>query len=169
MPHTVEKFHLPSLALMSLLLFAATAAAERASNTATQGNITATELLEAHATFRSGFSAYQPATAELESLASIQQPITLWIVFGTWCHDSEREVPIVLKLLSAAANPNITVHLVSVEQDKQIPPALGVPFTIEYTPTLVLLDAQGKTMARWVEHPDSDWATDISQALIASE
>jgi hypothetical protein len=60
---------------------------------------------------------------------AIQTPCTLVVAFGSWCGDTQRELPDLLALMEAP-NPFITVHFIGVYRDKRAAPEAwpkGIP------------------------------------------
>jgi thioredoxin 1 len=60
------------------------------------GVISASQLITEYPLFRSAYEQYQPSSAEIAAVKSLSGK-SLIVLFGTWCHDSEREVPRLLK------------------------------------------------------------------------
>ena len=63
------------------------------------GDISQAELLERHDAFRRNYENYEVLT-EIDGLPT---DLEVKILFGTWCHDSEREVPIARTVMSRSA------------------------------------------------------------------
>ncbi len=127
------------------------------------GSITKEHLFKHFRAFQENYTNHTLAQKELTHLQTLKSPIHLVIVFGTWCHDSEREVPRLLKLIEAANNPNISYELISVGYDKTLPKNHPRQFSIEFTPTVLVLDRQGNEINRVIEKPEVNWAMDITQ------
>ena len=62
------------------------------------GDISQAELLERHKVFKRNYDAYEVTTG----IDGLPTDLKVKILFSTWCHDSEREVPRMLKLLAAS-------------------------------------------------------------------
>ena len=87
-------------------------------------------------------------------------------MFGTWCHDSQREVPRLLKTfdLSGLEVPKLT--LVAVDRKKTDPLGLAKQYGLRYTPTFILLN-DGKELGRVIERPKTGLTQDL-KALAAA-
>lgn len=130
------------------------------------GTITQQQLFDAYPTFANAYNKHQVTAEDRSALQQLTQASELVIVFGSWCHDSQREVPRLLKLLDSANNSTIKVTLVAVGYNKQIPDdANPHQLAIKYTPTIFVLDKKGNELGRFIERPNSNWATDISELL----
>lgn len=89
------------------------------------------------------------------------QGLSLLVLFGSWCHDSEREVPRLLKLLNQSGVKLQSLQLHAVNQQKQHPAQLHLQYQLQYTPTIVVL--QGNTeLGRIVERPIVSLAADLA-------
>ncbi|WP_144392531.1 thioredoxin family protein [Pleionea sediminis] len=130
------------------------------------GEISAVELLDKYTAFSSTYQKYELSEQDSQRLKAIKDPMELIIVFGTWCHDSQREVPRLLKLIDTANNPNIKTRLIGVGYDKKIP-IENNPYgiSIRYTPTAILLDKDHREIGRIIETPNKSWAADIEAVL----
>lgn len=140
--------------------------ANSAANTSKNlGAMTQSQLLARKDIFYKKFNAHQVDQDHIQLINSISQPTKVLIVFGLWCHDSQREIPRLLKLLSEANNPNIEVAMISVGYDKVIPESANQHnVSIKYTPTVIVFDQEGKELKRFVERPNTLWATDLAAA-----
>jgi len=81
------------------------------------------------------------------------------IYFGTWCHDSQREVPKMLNILKA--NNAISTQLIALDYDKQDPQGLANINGIKYTPTFIV-SIGNKELGRIVERPTQSLVADIT-------
>ncbi|MEQ3695962.1 MAG: thioredoxin family protein [Pseudomonadales bacterium] len=112
------------------------------------GPITAEQLLAEHSHF-----AHQYKELEEIDLTStevdILREMKFIVLFGSWCHDSVREVPYFIRLMEAA---NITDYqLVGVDYSKQDDAGLATSYQLKSTPTFVVLSAEGTEIGRFVE------------------
>jgi thiol-disulfide isomerase/thioredoxin len=85
------------------------------------------------------------------------------IYFGTWCHDSQREVPRILNILKE--NKGISSQLIALDYDKNDPQGLAVSKGIKYTPTFIV-SIGDKELGRIIERPTQDLVADISEMVI---
>ncbi len=76
---------------------------------------------------------------------AIREPLTLVAVFGSWCGDSQRQLPELLAL-EADPNPFIEVHYLGVYRDKKVDPSAWpkgcAPQKVERVPTFYLFAVQ---------------------------
>ena len=110
------------------------------------GDIKPDELLGAYPSFRRGYE-----TFEVEPL-NLPEDTSVLLFFGSWCHDSEREVPRLLKLLETAGLSEDQLTLIALDYRKREPEGRAVEFNVRYTPTAIFM-RDGVEVGRMVERP----------------
>lgn len=120
------------------------------------GEIKPSKLLTSFEEFNEEFTDFNIDEKEIAALKSINEPLEIHVLFGTWCHDSVREVPRLLKLLEHAANNNITTKLIAVDYKKTADEA----YDLQYTPTFVVY-RNNQEIGRIIERPKQSLAQDI--------
>ncbi len=123
------------------------------------GEISQAQLLKGYPVFAKQYQGYVPAQAELSAANNLSEDITLKVFFGSWCHDSEREVPRLLKSFSKA---NLDIELIGLDTQKQDPQGLAKQFGVKYTPTIIVYK-QGVEVGRIIERPELTLAQDIAR------
>ncbi|WP_448211359.1 thioredoxin family protein [Colwellia sp. MEBiC06753] len=126
------------------------------------GDINQTQLLAEYPSFLAEFSSFQETPEQIAMVEQFPNNLTLDIYFGTWCHDSQREVPRLLKAL--AHNQKVAVNLVALDGHKQEPLGREKIADIKYTPTIVV-KIDGREVGRIIERPATDLITDITQFI----
>ena len=76
----------------------------------------------------------------------------LVLVMGTWCEDSQREVPGMIKILEESEFPMNRLTIITVDEDKISPNKREKEIDLFKVPTLVFYE-NGKEMNRIVEFP----------------
>jgi len=123
------------------------------------GPVSASTLLTLDA-FSNQYAVAPISSREVNALASIDSDISLRLLFGSWCHDSVREVPRLIKLIELAGNSKLSLQLTAVSRDKLEPSAVVERFALKFTPTLVVLK-DNEEIGRIIEQPNINWAADI--------
>ncbi len=93
-------------------------------------------------------------------------PVTVKIVFGSWCSDSQAGVPVVLRLLDAV--PAVTTELLAVDREKKDPEGQAATLGIQRVPT-VIVEQGGREIGRIVEFPKTSWRDDLLAILNRAE
>jgi len=107
--------------------------------------------------FEGGYTDYAPNPEVVASLREVSgEGVELTIFFGSWCDDSQREVPRLLKVLDALGFPEARRTLVAVdhvdEAYKISPTGEEKGMEIYRLPTIVVSRDDGE-VARIIEHP----------------
>ena len=112
------------------------------------GDISQAELLDRHEVFKRNYDTYE-VPAGIDGLPA---DLEVKILFGTWCHDSEREVPRMLKLLAASGVKEENISLISLDIRKEEPRGRAKAFDVLFTPTFIFF-LDGIELGRITERP----------------
>lgn len=129
------------------------------------GMINEEKLLNNFQGFNENFQQFKLSESEQKMIANWPKTLKVDVYFGTWCHDSEREVPKLLKLLNA--NKYITATLIALDYKKQDPQQLARLNRVKYTPTIIIYSDESKKveLGRIIERPKKSLIEDINQLL----
>ncbi|HET8714855.1 MAG TPA: hypothetical protein VFM16_03450 [Holophagaceae bacterium] len=83
------------------------------------GDCTREQILAHRAVFRERTDQAAPGDALRQRWMGLQRPFTVVVAFGSWCSDSQHEIPSFLAL-DATPNPFIEVQFIGVARDKAI-------------------------------------------------
>ena len=86
------------------------------------------------------------------------------LIMGTWCEDSQREVPGMIKILTEAGYPTSSIDIIAVDEDKTTPGKLEKAFELFNVPTLIFSE-NGTEINRIVEFPINGLEQDILAIL----
>ncbi|MBA6233310.1 MULTISPECIES: thioredoxin family protein [unclassified Colwellia] len=130
------------------------------------GVVSEAKLLNDFSVFETNFEAFSVSEQEQELIAQWPKTLKIDIYFATWCHDSEREVPKLLKLLKA--NKHINVTLIALDYQKTDPQDLAINNNIKYTPTIIIYrdEIKKEELGRIIERPNKSLVQDIAQLLL---
>ena len=106
----------------------------------------------------------QNAVAELkkEKLSSYN----IVLVLGTWCEDSHRQVPRLMKILEAVEHPESKLTIIGVNRKKEAPGGEEGTYNIQNVPTIIV-QKYGKELGRIVENPSTGYIErDLLEILI---
>lgn len=78
------------------------------------------------------------------------------LVMGTWCEDSHREVPRLMKILEAVGFPDQKLTIISVNRKKESPSGEEGVYNIQKVPTIIV-KKYGHEIGRIIETPKSGW------------
>ena len=120
------------------------------------GDISQAQLLERHEIFKRNYDAYE-VTAGIDGLPA---DIKVTILFGTWCHDSEREVPRMLKLLAASGVKEENISLISLDIRKEELEGRAKALDVRFTPTFIFFSGDIE-LGRIIERPTVSLRDDV--------
>lgn len=140
------------------------------------GEIIAADLPRLIPGWNKELETYVPNVTDIVALAEFPQQVEIICVLGTWCSDSEREVPRFWKILQEAANPNFELTMFAVGRSSdlealQIMQNLGYDeslrdaYAVELVPTFIFSIA-GQEIGRIIETPTGTLEGDMAGILI---
>lgn len=97
---------------------------------------------------------------DIEMVKLVDKPTKIMVFLGTWCPDSQRNVPPFINLIEAAANKNIEVEYIGVDRRKVDPDNLVADYSITRVPTFVVL-RNGEEIGRLTERPKNTVEKDL--------
>jgi thioredoxin 1 len=128
------------------------------------GDISQAELLDRHEVFKRNYDAYE-VTAGIDGLP---RDLKVTILFGTWCHDSEREVPRMLKLLAASDVKEENISLISLDIRKEEPEGRAKGLDVRFTPTFIFFRGDIE-LGRIIERPIENLQADVEAMVGLSD
>ena len=129
------------------------------------GNIQRSDLeTGAHKSwFDENFEAHFLDNALIQDLKNALQEIEVTVFMGTWCSDSQREVPAFFKIIDAL-NTQMNIRMIAVDEDKLVPDGSATEAGITHVPTFIF-SVHGKEINRIVEFPIFSLEQDILDIL----
>ncbi len=113
------------------------------------------------------YQSYEPSEEELKVIKNNISDYDIKLFMGTWCEDSQREVPKFLKLLEMSDYNMSNLEIIAVEEDKTLPDNRQEEYEVVYVPTIIFLK-DGKEVNRFVEFPQETLEEDIA-AIVSGE
>jgi cyclophilin family peptidyl-prolyl cis-trans isomerase len=120
------------------------------------GELTSESLLRIVPEYPERRAEYTPDPDITSYLATQVQPDDrILVILGTWCHDSQREVPRLLRILDElrALGTDIPVRFIAVDREKKEPSAMIEGLDVEMVSTIIYY-RQESEIGRIVETPD---------------
>lgn len=100
----------------------------------------------------------------VEYLGSLLKEVEIKAYVGTWCSDTQIELPNLIKTLDRVNFDFHKLSLIGVDEDYQAPDKSNLAWDIVNVPTFILLKDQ-KEIGRFVEFPDESLLEDLIQIL----
>lgn len=116
--------------------------------------------------FEENYRNYVPNDSISELLESQLRDIEIKIFMGTWCSDSQRDVPAFYRILDEI-DANLVHEIVAVDRSKKRPTEHVEGYDIEYVPTFIIYRNQ-KELGRIVEIPETSLEEDLLHIISGS-
>ncbi|MDQ7917492.1 thioredoxin family protein [Mesonia sp. MT50] len=111
--------------------------------------------------FMPGYEAYDPDQAIVDKINKNIDDYSIKVFMGTWCSDSRREIPKLYKLLDQIDYNQNQLEVITTDEDKNTKQGYEKKYNIEYVPTILFIDKNGKEVNRFVEFPQESLEEDI--------
>ena len=95
---------------------------------------------------------YQLNDSLVNLISSRMSDVEITIVFGSWCSDSEQQVPHFYKILDKAAYDESKLSIIAVNRQKKAEEVQIEDLKIEFVPTFIIY-RDGEELGRIVETP----------------
>ncbi len=114
---------------------------------------------------------YQSYKPDEEALKTIQENINdyeIKMFMGTWCADSQLEVPKFFKLLDMSDYDLDRLEVTAVREDKTLPDGSQKEYDVTYVPTIIFFK-DGEEVGRFVEYAQDELEKDIAKIVSGQE
>ncbi len=114
--------------------------------------------------FEENSKAYTPDMTLIEEIKPLLKPCYVKVFMGSWCEDSQREVPALLKLLDLADFDSSQLEMIAMTHDKDTPENYEADYQIEFIPTIMFFK-DGSELNRIVEYTQETLELDMLKIL----
>lgn len=114
--------------------------------------------------FEENSKAYTPDMTLIEEIKPLLKPCYVKVFMGSWCEDSQREVPALLKLLDLADFDSSQLEIIAMTHDKDTPENYEADYQIEFIPTIMFFK-DGSELNRIVEYTQETLELDMLKIL----
>lgn len=116
--------------------------------------------------FNPTYQEYQVRTADLQGVAENLKDVNIEVFMGTWCGDSQLEVPQFYKILDHLKFPEKRLKVYAVDNHpdrrKTTPGGEATAKKIEFVPTFIFIRG-GKEIGRITEYPQKSLEKDMAE------
>ncbi len=127
-------------------------------------NLMGLQLADYNTWFDSVYYEYAPQESTLNKLKEQLTGIEIKSFIGTWCSDSQRDLPALYRILDDLKYNIEKMQVVAVNRDKDQPADLLYGFNIEFVPTFIFYRNKVE-IGRVVEIPDKTLEEDMLSIL----
>lgn len=128
------------------------------------GPVTKEEILAADRIYQIYIDRYEPDEEAVRYLSAHQDSVKLMVFVGSWCRESKKYIPGLMKTIELSGADNIEVQYIGVDRQKKIPESFLKKFDIKYIPSVLVLKGN-KELGRIEEKPHQLIETDLIQIL----
>jgi len=114
--------------------------------------------------FKSEYDNFKPSAEAMETIKNNISGYEIMVFMGTWCPDSRREVPKLLKILDEAGYDLSNLTMVGVSRSKTTPENLEEGWDLNRVPSIIFIK-DGKEINRFVEYPRESIEADIAKIV----
>ena len=114
--------------------------------------------------YQENYKAHELDTTSIKEINKKIKQTKIKMFMGTWCSDSQREVPAFYKILHQTDFDLNNLEVIAVSQEKDTPNKLEEGFAIEYVPTIIFYKNDGE-IGRYVELAQETLEKDILAIL----
>ena len=118
--------------------------------------------------FDKEYDLYRVNAERLAQIKPLLKDKRVVLLMGTWCEDSQREVPGMIKILNEAGYNTAEMEIIAVDEDKKTVEGLEKNYDLTYIPALIFFDGE-KEINRIVEFPINTLEQDILDILSGKE
>jgi len=98
------------------------------------------------------YESYHPNEAVLKSLKEHLADKRIIVILGTWCSDSQREFPRLMKVLDDIHFPHDRLVIYGINKQKSKPLRIAPKYGITHVPTIILINKDGMERGRIIEN-----------------
>tara|TARA_B100000963_G_C22553282_1_gene637812 strand:+ start:200 stop:661 length:462 start_codon:yes stop_codon:yes gene_type:complete len=115
--------------------------------------------------FTQNYNDYTPNEKIIKKIKKKIRNVTVKSFIGTWCHDSERELPRFYKIMeSIEFDVTKNFQMIGITRGKKTPDNLQKGYNIKQTPTFIFYK-DNKEIGRYIEHSKKSIEKDILKIL----
>lgn len=114
------------------------------------------------------YKSYKPDEVALQTIQENINDYEIVMFMGTWCADSQREVPKFYKLLELSDYDLSRLQVKAVSEDKTLPNDGQKEYDVIYVPTIIFFK-DGEEVGRFVEYSNEELEEDIAKIVSGQE
>ena len=118
--------------------------------------------------FNKEYDFYRINEERIEKIKPLLKDKRVVLIMGTWCEDSQREVPGMMKILKQAGFNTAEMEIIAIDEDKRTKEGLEKAYNLAYVPALIFFEGE-KEINRIVEFPINSLEQDILDILSGKE
>ena len=114
--------------------------------------------------FDEGYKNYVPNQEIINSLKPLKNEIKVIVIAGSWCGDTQRELPRFFKIMNSIGVPNNQIEMIMVDENKKTAAFNISVIQVSNIPTFIFFK-DGKELGRIIEKPLVTLEDDLAKLL----
>lgn len=114
--------------------------------------------------FEMDYNAYEPSAKSMKKLSEKLDKVDITIVFGSWCSDSQTQLPLFYKILDEAGYDESRLKIIGVDREKKAVSFDISDLSIELVPTFIVYQ-NGDELGRIIETPEKTLEKDLAKIV----
>ncbi len=106
------------------------------------------------------YAEYTPEPSVVDQIRKHMKKLSIVVILGTWCGDSQEQVPAFYRVLDEAGFKEKHIQVICVDGHKQCAGIDITPYAVEFVPTIIFY-RKGKELGRIVESPEYSLEEDM--------
>ncbi|SDR72944.1 TlpA family protein disulfide reductase [Christiangramia echinicola] len=118
--------------------------------------------------FKPRYSDFSPQTEAMETIKENIEDYEIKVLMGTWCGDSKREIPKLLKILDNSDFNYKNIEMIAVDYNKTTPSKIEEELNVHRVPTIIFYK-DGKEANRFVEYTQEETLEEDIAKIVSGE
>ncbi|MFZ4796343.1 MAG: thioredoxin family protein [Bacteroidia bacterium] len=114
--------------------------------------------------FDDEYKNYVPNQLVINSIKPLKNEIKVLVVAGSWCGDTQRELPRFFKIINSIGVPNNQIEMIMVDENKKTAAFNISVIQVTNIPTFIFFK-DGKELGRIIEKPQTTLEDDLAKML----
>lgn len=114
--------------------------------------------------FKSEYENFKPTSGVMTTIENNISNYEIVAIMGSWCGDSKREIPKLLKILDETGYDLSNLTMIGVDRNKVSPERLEESYDLDRVPSIIFLQ-NGIEINRFVEYPRETIEEDIAKIV----
>jgi thiol-disulfide isomerase/thioredoxin len=164
----LNKYYFKISIILSAIIFSSCSIFNKNSNSKMILNgITTQNILTGNKNFRwfdEEYKNYVPNQEIINSLKPLKNEIKVLVIAGSWCGDTQRELPRFFKIMNYVGVPNNQIEMIMVDENKKTAAFNISVIQVSNIPTFIFFK-DGKELGRIIEKPIVTLEDDLAKLL----
>jgi thiol-disulfide isomerase/thioredoxin len=168
MSKILNKYYLKIWVVLSVIIFSSCSIINKNNKSRMILNGTTTQAIltgnKNFSWFDEDYKNYVPNQEIINSLKPLKNEIKVLVIAGSWCGDTQRELPRFFKMINSIGVPNNQIEMIMVDENKKTAAFNISVIQVSNIPTFIFFK-DGKELGRIIEKPVITLEDDLAKLL----